>query len=120
MKMRAPMALLVAISSTSCTKPKNTERIKAPAPIPATADAGTESGAQHGGLDDFDAATDDMFAGDDPSELHPFSPGAKYCLEMYSVCSGTPPLCTSAPLQLNCGESGKRPGSSEKVTCMCP
>lgn len=52
-------------------------------------------------------------------ELHPLSPDNDHCLEMYSVCSGTPPLCTSAPFYLPCGQQQAMPGTSDWVRCVC-
>jgi hypothetical protein len=51
-------------------------------------------------------------------DLHPLSPSAPGCLEMYSACRPDG-MCTSAPFELSCGAVGTIPGG-DTVRCVCP
>ena len=54
-------------------------------------------------------------------ELHPLD-GNSDCMEMYSACTmvNGENQCTSAPLLLACGETGRLPSTGEQLTCVCP
>jgi hypothetical protein len=51
-------------------------------------------------------------------ELHRLA-GVPNCIEMYTVCDDAG-LCTSAPFDLACGESGRSPATGERLRCVCP
>lgn len=53
-------------------------------------------------------------------ELHP-QPDQTDCVEMYGSCTPLPDrVCTSQAFVLECGKSGRVPGSRELLTCVCP
>jgi hypothetical protein len=57
-------------------------------------------------------------AGKRPRDIHPI--GGPDCIEMYTVCMGDAHLCTSAPLILECGQTGDLPSTGERLRCVCP
>jgi hypothetical protein len=53
-------------------------------------------------------------------EIEPLE-GRDNCTEMYTVCvpEGKGENCTSARLQIECGESGRIPTTGERLKCVC-
>lgn len=53
-------------------------------------------------------------------EIHP-EPGQTSCVQMYGSCTrGSPPVCTSSAISLECGERGRMPETGERLHCVCP
>lgn len=76
--------------------------------------------AEEGRVIDLTAAAGGRLLTGEARELRPRE-GHDGCVEMYTVCM--PEVkgenCTSARLELECGETGKIPSTGEQVKCAC-
>lgn len=93
--------------------PQNSELPVAPAPTDTTTDTGRV-------IDLTSRNAAGAPSGAPVRELEPRE-GRQNCSEMYTVCvsEGTGENCTSARLELECGESGKIPSTGERLKCVC-
>lgn len=92
---------------------ENSEAPVVPAPTDTTSDTGRVIDLTNQGVTGGSGGASER-------EIEP-PEGRDNCTEMYTVCvpGGKGENCTSARLQMECGESGRIPTTGERLKCVC-